>query len=433
MTGYSAQGIVLVKRKPDTANEEVLKQQITLVAKDGAKAYTTSDLPGLVSSLNEAGIIVAKDSIYLKAKQTHVRNSNNDDIAVFNDDGSLNANLINADTITVNHLYAKSAQNGSVVGHFGNYDKSDATAGDTKCPLWLGSTTAANAPFRVTKEGKLYSVAGTIGGFDIGNNYIGSTDMTPASLQINSVNKLYLTDKDVIFNDNEGYWSSGKYIVKKRKSAAIGTEVSSTSQNWLLSLDVAAESADSFPCIARIFVENYNGAAVNSLTSRTGLAISVKDAGYNYAMYVSAGNVLVNGMNANIKYSRAILETSNINNLKINLKENNVWFVYCTNSSAVLVLPMLKDVEVALGYSAKDYKPFCIRLTIVGYRANTANFTLSGRSTSDKVVYNTQEYPWLYNYDASNTSFSMGAGDVCELLLTYDGSVYFAQVLSLNR
>lgn len=413
-------------------NPVVFNEKVFKIVNDSFEVAEISDLPGVVSSLNNAGIIVAKDRIYLKAKQTLVRNNDNQNIAVFNDDGSFNANLINADTITVNHLYAKSAQNGSVVGHFGNYDKSDATVGETKCPLWLGATTAANAPFRVTKDGKLYSVAGTIGGFDIGNNYIGSQETTPPSQQITNVNKLYLTNKCIIFNDNDGYWNSGNYVVKNRSTAAIGTDVSPTSQKWLLNLDVEAESIDAFPCIARIFVNNHNGAAVNSLTSRTGLAISVKDAGYNYAMYVSAGNVLVNGMNASIKYSRATLDTSSLNNLKIDLRENNVWLVYCTVSSAVLVLPRLGDVEVALGYSAKDYQPFCIRLTIVGYRANTANFTLTGRSTSDKVAYNTQEFPWLYNYNASNTSFAMGAGDVCELLLTYDGSVYFAQVLSLN-
>lgn len=150
-------------------NPAVFNEKVFKIVNDSFEVAKISDLPGLVSSLNTAGIIVAKDAIYLKAKQTHVRNSNNDDIAVFNDDGSLNANLINADTITVNHLYAKSAQNGSVVGHFGNYDKSDATAGDTKCPLWLGATTAANAPFRVTKEGNMYARNANIEGRIVGS------------------------------------------------------------------------------------------------------------------------------------------------------------------------------------------------------------------------------------------------------------------------
>lgn len=145
MTNYSAQGIVLVKRKPATADEAVLKQQITLVAKEGASALKISDLGQLVADLNRAGIIVAEDTIYLKAKQTLVRNNDNQDIAVFNDDGSFNANLINAKQIVADGLKANT------------FDAGNAT---------INNLIVTNAQV----AGKITATSGKIGYFNINAN-----------------------------------------------------------------------------------------------------------------------------------------------------------------------------------------------------------------------------------------------------------------------
>lgn len=79
--------------------------------------------------------------------------------------GKLNANLIDAETINVNHVYARSSEGANIIGHFGNFDKADAIVGNEKCPLWLGAELAKNAPFRVTSLGDLYSNSGKIGPF----------------------------------------------------------------------------------------------------------------------------------------------------------------------------------------------------------------------------------------------------------------------------
>lgn len=58
---------------------------------------------------------------------------------------------------------------------FGSYRMPSGNGDDNKYALWLGATTGAGAPFSVTKSGEIYSVSGTIGGFVIGKNALGSS------------------------------------------------------------------------------------------------------------------------------------------------------------------------------------------------------------------------------------------------------------------
>lgn len=58
---------------------------------------------------------------------------------------------------------------------FGSYRIPSGNGDDNEYALWLGATTGAGAPFSVTKSGEIYSVSGTIGGFVIGKNALGSS------------------------------------------------------------------------------------------------------------------------------------------------------------------------------------------------------------------------------------------------------------------
>ena len=113
-------------------------------------------------SLKKAGIEITTDQVKLYGDKVKVMNGN-DEAAMFQG-GKLNANLIDAETINVNHVYARSSEGASVIGHFGNFDKDDAVVGNDKCPLWLGAALAKDAPFRVTKDGSLYASKGIFAG-----------------------------------------------------------------------------------------------------------------------------------------------------------------------------------------------------------------------------------------------------------------------------
>lgn len=162
MAGYSAQGVVRVSRKHKTASETEIVRLITATN----MSTPIGNFSQLVKDLASAGIVISGNQVVIKAKQTSIMGSDGIPIALFDTDGKkLNANLINAETINVSHVYARSSEGASVIGHFGNFDKADAVVGNEKCPLWLGAALAKDAPFRVTSLGDLYSNSGKIGPF----------------------------------------------------------------------------------------------------------------------------------------------------------------------------------------------------------------------------------------------------------------------------
>lgn len=161
MAGHSAQGVVKVGRKPKTASETEIVRLITATN----ESTPIGNFTQLVKDMTAAGIVIGSDSVAIKAKQTSVIGSDGSTIALFDTEGKkLNANLIDADTINVNHVYARSSEGSSVIGHFGNFDKADAVVGSDKCPLWLGAALAKDAPFRVTKDGYIYASQGIFAG-----------------------------------------------------------------------------------------------------------------------------------------------------------------------------------------------------------------------------------------------------------------------------
>ena len=183
---------IAVNKQPKTDKDSVLTQKITVITSDRMASGTIGEFTQLIKDFNTAGIAITKDNVTIRGDKVTILNKNS--VALFASDGKLNASLINADTITVNHLWAKSSQGGTSAGHFGNYDIDAAKISGVGYPLWLGSANASGANFRVSEKGELYSVAGTIGGFKIGSNFIGV--QTPQD----AVARLYLTNENLIFN-----------------------------------------------------------------------------------------------------------------------------------------------------------------------------------------------------------------------------------------
>ena len=158
MAGHSAQGVVRVSRKPKTASDTEIVRLITATN----MSTPIGNFSQLVKDLASAGIVISGNQVAIKGDKVTIYNK--DGAALFVEGGKLNANLIDAETINVNHVYARSSEGESVIGHFGNFDKADAVVGNDKCPLWLGAALAKNAPFRVTKDGSLYASKGIFAG-----------------------------------------------------------------------------------------------------------------------------------------------------------------------------------------------------------------------------------------------------------------------------
>lgn len=188
MAGHSAQGVVRVGRKPKTASETEIVRLITATN----ESTPIGNFTQLVKDMTAAGIVIGKDSVAIKAKQTSVIDENNNTIAMFSN-GKLNANLIDADKIEVKHLWAKSEDGTTKVGYFGNYEIGACKVDDTTyAPLFVGGDTASQSSFYVTSEGAMYATSGYIGGFNIGKTSIDG---------INGQNKVMLTSGYISFDN----------------------------------------------------------------------------------------------------------------------------------------------------------------------------------------------------------------------------------------
>lgn len=129
----------------------------------------------VAGKLLDAGIDVDSKEITLTADKTNFRTRSGQKVAVFDENG-LNADLINA-----KHVWAKSEDGKSTVGHFGNYEPDYCKVSDNVyAPLFIGSATAANAPFYVTSTGEIKATAGYIGDFTIkGGSLVNEYDKNP--------------------------------------------------------------------------------------------------------------------------------------------------------------------------------------------------------------------------------------------------------------
>lgn len=190
MAGHSAQGVVRVSRKPKTASETEIVRLITATN----ESTPIGNFSQLVKDLEAAGIVISGNQVAIKGDKVTIYNQN--EVALFAQDGKLNANLIDADKIEVKHLWAKSEDGTTKVGYFGNYEIDACKVDDTTyAPLFVGGVTAKDSPFHVTSEGAMYATSGYIGGFNIGTTSIEGSS---------GVNKVMLTPGFISF-DNKSH------------------------------------------------------------------------------------------------------------------------------------------------------------------------------------------------------------------------------------
>lgn len=187
MAGHSAQGVVRVSRKPKTASETEIVRLITATN----ESTPIGNFSQLVKDLAAAGIVISGNQVAIKGDKVTIYNK--DEVALFAQDGKLNANLIDADKIEVKHLWAKSEDGTTKVGYFGNYEINACKVDDTTyAPLFVGGDTASQSPFYVSSEGAMYATSGYIGGFNIGKTSIDG---------INGPNKVMLTPGYISFDN----------------------------------------------------------------------------------------------------------------------------------------------------------------------------------------------------------------------------------------
>ena len=199
----------------------------------------------VAGKLLDAGIDINSKEITLTADKTKLRTQSGKEVAVFDKDG-LNADLINA-----KHVWAKSENGKSTVGHFGNYEPDYCKVSDNVyAPLFIGSSTAANAPFYVTSTGAIKATAGYIGDFQIIEGKLVKEDSEGKRyMRLDNFNLSFEDTHDSIFRMTLGNfvspspggttYSGGFDLERLRNFSTSSTSSTSTQYNVGLTLSVS--------------------------------------------------------------------------------------------------------------------------------------------------------------------------------------------------
>ena len=221
----------------------------------------------VAGKLLDAGIDVDSKEITLTADKTKFRTRSGRKVAVFDENG-LNADLINA-----KHVWAKSEDGNSTVGHFGNYEPDYCKVSDNVfAPLFVGSDTAANAPFYVTSTGAIRATAGYIGDFTIkGGSLVNEYDKK--SMRLGGSNIIFENTSEGKFDLKMGSsvlsevvgvnTQGGLYLNMKRNYPTSTTSGSETQVNMGLLLNVSGtmdKASREHPWIVNSDIPNGNHA-----------------------------------------------------------------------------------------------------------------------------------------------------------------------------
>lgn len=412
--------------------ETVLPQSVLLRAVDGCEAWVakpkleegaqmteyTEKKTDLIdkSTAKAAGLEITADGVELYGDKVKVKN-NGKTAAMFTD-GKLNADLIDANTINVHHVWAKDKNNQNTLAHFGNYDIDEAKDEDGKqYPLWVGSSTAADSPFRVSKDGYMYADKGAFGvryyeDEDSGTRKkFGRFEITGEGLSSGAVFKedsMMLTDTRFQLIKAEG--RSAIFIDTDQTLAVPGP---GTYLSAKMRVD-AIDTTDGYHSNVCYFAEAKNGVQNYALRGIGDVSVNGGVYGYKYTMInMTTKNVFLD--NTGLFRGTTYNEVQKIDSLTLIVSSKNY---------LALALPTLGTIKQILFGSQYVDDKFCVRLTIV-MDIGSESIAMRGRCTTkdnaNVAQWNTKDLPLITHWNGGYWSdFDMTEGDAYDFLLTYD-------------
>lgn len=418
---------------PYTGNgDTVLPQSVLLRVMDGCEAWITKpklEEGALMTEYTEkktdlidkatakaAGLEITADGVELYGDK--VRVNNNGATAAMFAHGKLNADLIDADTINVHHVWAKDSNNQNTLAHFGNYDIDEAKDEDGKqYPLWVGSSTAADSPFRVSKDGYMYADKGAFGvryyeDEDSGTRKkFGRFEITGEGLSSGAVFKedsMMLTDTRFQLIKAEG--RSAIFLDTDQTLAVPGP---GTYLSAKMRVD-AIDTTDGYHSNVCYFAEAKNGVQNYALRGIGDVSVNGGVYGYKYTMInMTTKNVFLD--NTGLLRGTTYKEVQKIDSLTL---------IVSSKKYLALALPTLGTIKQILFGSQYVNDKFCVRLTIV-MDIGSESIAMRGRCTTkddaNVAQWNTKDLPLITHWNGGCWSdFDMAEGDVCDFLLTYD-------------
>lgn len=423
---------------PYTGNgDTVLPQSVLLRATNGCEVWVTkpkleegaqvteytekkTDLIDK-STAKAAGLNITPEGVELYGDKVRVKNGNT--TAAMFQDGKLNADLIDADTINVHHVWAKDANNKNTLAHFGNYDI-DAAQDEKKrsCPLWVGTPTAKGSPFRVSKEGFMYARNGAFG--------IRYEDEESGVQR--AYGRFEITDSGIetgkVFKEDSMRLTDTRFeLIKKKDDKKTSSAVFLDSSDTTLPVPGLGNLLD-----ARVRVDAMKAYSQYDNISNVCYYAEAKNGLQNYALY-GFGDISLDGGVYAYKATMVNLTTKHVfldntggyreSTYCKPQKIDSLTLLVNSQKGLALALPTLGTIRQMLfgSYVASD--KFCVRLTII-VDVGSTTINLRGRcvATDHGVAqWNQEDLPLMFNWNGNYASdFNMAEGDSAEFLLTYN-------------
>lgn len=280
----------------------------------------------------------------------------------------------------------------------GLYSGSDYSGDNVDSPVrfWAGGTNRETAPLRITQSGRLYAskgdftgtitaTGGEIGGFTIGNTYIGSTSDSE---------NLYLSRSYVKFGNSKAY--------------------------TLLGSDVAPGSAGgSFTMSMRIYNHKTDEYSPLFDPANYGIYIDVGDGRKNYGVFSTAA------IRASAVYSDKVKQLDiTSSTYTIDLSQYNVYMINrSTSTDYRVILPDESAICKQFSYSSLPYDSskgiyFGVRFTLI----------CPNKTDAHKVTIAD-----VYDNDGNKVDCDMQQGDVLELLCTNYGGTFKYMIVNVHN
>lgn len=408
-TGVTSWNVTITKPKIEVGAvfTEYTEKKTDLIDKSTAKA---------------AGLEITADGVELYGNKVKVKN-NGKTAAMFTD-GKLNADLIDADTINVHHVWAKDGNNQNTLAHFGNYGIIEAKdEGGRLCPLWVGSSTASSSPFRVSKDGYMYAEKGAFG-----IRYYEDEE----SGEQRAYGRFEITANGIetgeVFKEDSMSLTDTRFHLIKQKG---NNEILS---NDAIFLDSHGDTLP-VPGLGVYLKAKVRVDATGVLNSESNVCYyaNAKNGLQNYALYGS-GDISLDGGVYAYKATMVKITTKNVfldntGAIKANTYNepqtiDSLTLLVNAQSEHALTLPTLGTIEQMLfGLYAMRSK-FCVRLTVI-IDIGSETLFVRGRSkikdNAGVAQWDINELPVITNKDGNYTSgILMKQGNSCEIMLTYD-------------
>ena len=297
-------------------------------------------------------------------------------------------------------------------------------------PLWIGASLPDNAPFRVTRAGKLYATGadisgkitaneGTIGGFTIGSSvlYAGNIENMATSKK----NFVHISPSAIKISQGVGYFEEGDIASMK---VFIGRNADPSMSNTYSYCDTA------------LYIYRCMNPDVVSLTGYYHPAVRIVSENVvnrNVAMRLE-GAIQVWGGVIEKGYRLEITATKKTNVLDLSF---GTTFILGTtlDTEPQFFIPTLTQVRQQLGVSTTD--EFAVPIKIIA-RRGTNNFRISSQinvatnppsdSEGGKFVDNNGNAGW------EDSDVTMAKGDVIEFILCYTSTTgYYIQLINIRN